>query len=240
MSTKKSAHTLDTDELLDLLDNKEVVEDTTIEYKNDVLSFISTFALEAGTEKIKQHTLFTIYKVWSKEPLKKTAFLSQMRGYFEITTIRHSTAFLINQSAIKLTHAAYKFYSNENFRLTSKPWAKHFENFLKFHNLSPGKRWINGNILYFIYDKYCHATGLDKNAASYMAKDTFLLYCKVYLEFKTTTKGVLYAISDNIQSFFQIGQLARMEQEYAKEEKAQTGRRKTSRSPRKTKSENKV
>lgn len=234
-STKKSAHTLETDELLDLLDKKEVTEDKVTEFTDDVLGFISTFGLEHGAEKIKQHTLFTIYRVWSKNPIKKTAFLSQMREYFETTDFRYTTGFLINQSAIKLTHAAYKFYTNENIRLTSRPWAKHFENFLKFHNLSPGERWINGNILYFIYDKYCHATGLDKVETLHMSKDTFLLYCKVYLKNKKTRKGSLYAISDNIQSFFQIGQLARMEVEYAKKEKVQTKYRKTSRSRRKVK-----
>lgn len=239
-SIKKSAHTLETDELLELLEKKEVVEDKAVEYKNDVLGFISTFGIEHGEEKMKQHTLFTIYRVWSKNPLKKTEFLTEMRQYLQSTRIRQAMAFFVNQSAIKLTHSAYKYYTNENIRFNSRPWAKHFENFLKFHSLSPGERWIHGNILYFIYDKYCHATGLDKSPSTYMSKDNFLMYCKLFLRQKHTKNGTLYAISDNIQSFFQIGQLARMEAEYAKKEKDKTKYRKTSRPRRKTKPKDEV
>jgi hypothetical protein len=180
--------------------------------------FISTFGIEPGEDKVKQHTLYTIYKAWSQDALKKNDFIHQMRDFFEVVFIGQSRGFGINQSAIKLTHDAYKHFSNERVREKSKTWATHFENFLRFHSLSPGKYWIHGEILFFIYDKYTHATGLDKNASTHMGKKTFDIYCKLYLEQKKTKHGKYYAISDNIQGFFQVDQLERMNKEYAKEE----------------------
>lgn len=230
MTIKKSAHALETDELLNLLDTKEVIDDKTVQYKNDVLGFISTFAIEPGEDRIKQYTLFSIYKVWSKSPIKKTDFLREMQTFLESTNLKGCAAFYINQSAIKLTHSAYKHYTNENLKLKGRSWSKQFENFLKFHNLSSGDRWIHQEILYFIYDKYAHATGLDEHTRTYMSKNVFFVYCKLYLKQKVTKHGLLYAISDNIQSFFQIDQLARMEMEYAKqEEKVPKKRRKAPR-----------
>jgi len=232
MSTlKKSAHTLTSEELLQSIEEDSSTIEGTVAFRNDVLLFISTFGIEPGTDKIKQHTLFTIYKAWSKEAIKKTEFLSEMRNFLEVTKINNSAAFLANQSAIKLTHDAYKHYSNENVRIKSKTWASHYENFLRFHSLSPGKYWIHGEILYFIYDKYTHATGLDRNSMTYMGKDTFDVYCKLYLERKLTKHGKYYAVSDNIQQFFQIGQLERMNAEYSKEKT----QKKPSKRPRKKK-----
>ena len=219
MSVKKSPHSLKTDELLDLLDGKEVIEDVKVEYKNDILGFISTFGIEPGEEKIKQHTLFTIYKAWSQDPLKKTEFLAQMRDFLPTSRISNSYGFAINQSAIKLTHAAYKHFTNENHQLSGRRRTKHFENFLKFHSLTPGERWIHFEILYFIYDKYCHATGLDEHHTMYLTKEAFPAYCKLFLRHKNTKHGTLYGLSNNIESFFQIGQLQRMEIEYSKDVK---------------------
>ena len=43
---KKSAHVLETEELLDLIDKDDSEVEPALVFKNDVLSFISTFAIE--------------------------------------------------------------------------------------------------------------------------------------------------------------------------------------------------
>lgn len=221
---KKSAHTLGTDELLEMLEENNVLQDAPIVYKNDVLTFISAFGIEPGREKIKQHTLFTIYKAWSQNPMKKQEFLKEMRNFLPSCQVSAARAFSINHSAIKLTHEAYKHYTNENIRLKSKHWAIHYENFLKFHALTPGKYWIYADMLYFIYDKYTHATGLDKTGVHHMTSNTFSVYSKIYLKHKKTKNGIKYAVSDNIQGFFQIGQLERMNKAHEKEDKTQSNK----------------
>ncbi len=235
---KKSTHSLDTEELLGILETDETPQgEAEIVYKNDMLTFISTFALEAGENKIKQHTLYNIYKAWSKDPVKKSEFILEMANIFDTTQAKTSTCYLLNSSAIKLTHDAYKYYTNEaTVRPTSKIWKQHFENFLKFHSLTPGPYWVHANILYFIYDKYCHATGLDRSSKTYMGKATFFLYCSTYLERKKYgRKGRYYGISDNIKSFFQIDQLQRMEAQYAQTNQAKPKKARRPRRQRKSK-----
>lgn len=213
---KQSAHTIDTDELIKLLEEQEVIEDGPIDYEHDVLNFIATFNLEPGTERVKQHTLYLIYKAWSKNPLKKREFQAKMQDYFESTKTK-SSFYLINQNSVKLTHSAYKYFTNRNIRLNSKTWAKHFENFLKFHSLTKGDTYIDYRILYFIYDKFCYATGLYKAPHSRLGEKSFKIYCKLYLPEKITKHGTLYGVSPNIEQFFQVGQLARMKDQYEKE-----------------------
>jgi len=227
---KQSAHTLETDELLKLLEETEVKTDEPVQFEDDVLNFIATFTIEPGNEKIKQHTLYLIYKAWSQNPLKKMVFLNKMRNYFESCQVSGSAGYLINQNAIKLTHSAYKYFSNRNIRINSKAWAKHFENFLKFHALDKGNFWIHQEILYFIYDKFCYATGLANHSSKHFSKPTFFIYCQLYLPTKKTKKGILYGVTDNIQNFFQIGQLERMQKEYEKEKKKPKKRKRKTKS----------
>ena len=223
---KTSAHTLETDELLELLQQEQLTEEGPVDYQDDVLNFIATFTIEPGTERIKQHTLYMIYKAWSKDPISKGQFQVKMGNYFESAKISNSGAYLINQNAIKLTHAAYKYFSNKNVRINSKAWAKHYENFLKFHSLTKGDHWIHEEILYFIYDRFCHMTGIDKHPSQHLSKETFRIYSRIYLPEKDTKRGRLFGVSDNIVNFFQIGQLERMKKEYEKEEVKKKPKRK--------------
>ena len=231
MTIRKSPNTLEDDELLELL-NEEPLKDeiVPIDHGNDVLQFITTFNLQPGTERIKRHTLYLIYKVWSKAALKKSTLLFELDKYFE----KNNEVYFINTNAIKLTHEAYKYFNNSNVRLKSKHWATHYENFLKFHSLSKGNFWIHEDILYFIYDKFTHATGLDKSSWTYLGKKTFGIYTKLYLPQKQTKNGVMVGLSDNIKQFFQIGQLERMMIEYSKEKKPKKakGKKKKSSKPR--------
>lgn len=231
----KLPHKLDDQALLDLIEGNEVTEPEIV-YPNDVLHFIATFNIEPGNEKIKQFTLFNIYKVWSKDPISKTEFLEEMCSYFSVNQIGPSRAFCINQSAIKLTHSTYKYFSNNNIKLHSPRWIKHFENFLKFHSLTTGDYWIDRETLYQVYEKYATATGLSVTT-HFMKKKTFFIYCKIFLKQKLTKYYTLYAISDNIKQFLKYDQLAEIEKKYAKEKEDKAKRSRTSKPKPEPKSE---
>lgn len=225
---KKTANQADTDELLDILNNSQ--EDITnyTEYKNDILTFISVFNIQNGEEKIKAYTLYSIYKVWSKEALTKTQFYNEFNKFFYST----SGSYFINRNAIQLTHEAYNKFKQEKIRLKSKFWSKHFEDFLLYHSIKSESYWLESDLLYFLYDKYTHERGLDKNSSTHMGKDTFSTYANIFLKSKVTKNGKVYLVSENVKQFFQKGQLERMKDEKAKEQKKKTKPKKSARKSR--------
>lgn len=220
-------NSLDTNELIELLENNEEKEVEPIIYRNDVLAFISTFKLEPGEDNIKNHTLYSIYKVWSKDPIIKNSFYQEFTKFFECKNGQYK----INQNAIKLTHAAFSKFKQENFRLKSKAWAKHFEDFTLMYALKSDGFWVEAPILYFIYDKYTHERGLDTGPASCMSREVFYRYADLFFKYKNTKDGKIYSVSENITNQFQDGQLARMRkthvQDKKKKEKSKKRRRKS-------------
>lgn len=228
---KVTPKALDTDTLLDLVekapDDKAIMGE---KYKNDVLGFLSTFNIQPGEDTIKGNTLYSIYKVWSKEPLPKNTFYREVNNFLPEKT---PTFYKINQNVIKLTHEAYsRFKQERNIKLKNKTWTRHFEDFLLYYSLKTDNFWIEGPILYFIYDKYAHERGLDKHNSTHMNLQTFYAYADLFLKYKKTKTGKYYAVSDNITIQFQEGQLERMQREYAKEQKAKEKPKKRRRKPR--------
>jgi hypothetical protein len=57
---------------------------------------------------------------------------------------------------------------------------KHFEQFLKEHNLKQGKAWVEGFILFYVYDKWCYET----NKKTQLANSFFISFCKLYFKHK--------------------------------------------------------
>lgn len=214
---KKATTEIDTEELLELLSdsNDDELDLDYSEYKNDILNFISVFNIKQGEEYIKAFTLYSIYKVWSKNPISKNQFYLEIQKYF----FSNSNGYLINRNAIQLAHEAYIKFQRKKIKLKSKFWTKHFEDFLLFHSLKNGSFWIEDNILYFLYDKYTHERGLDKNTRTYMSKDIFFTYADIFLKSKVTKTGKVYSVTENIKNFFQPDQLQRMKETYVKKDK---------------------
>lgn len=233
---RKAPHALDTEDLLKLIEQTDASKavapvNEPIISGNDVLTFLSVLNIQEGSEIIKKNTLFQIYKAWSKHPITRKDFFLTIGKFFPVK----NGAYRINQNAIKLTHEAYLKFKRQNTKLNSPAWAKHFENFLLFHSLKHGDAWIELDIFYFLYDKYCHSQGLDKSGKHYMGKQVFEYYANLNLKFKITKYGKVYAISSNIANFFQPGQLQRMKEQHAKEkdpDKKETNKKKQTRKSR--------
>lgn len=213
---KKAPQIHKTDELLKVAEDPTInTSDNIINYKNDILTFIATFDIQPGEDKIKKTTLFSIYKVWSKNAIKRNEFHLELGKFLPITKMRLTQGYKINQNAIKLTHSAYKEFQKESNKLLSKHWTKHFQNFLDLYKVKPGEFWIEDSILYFIYDKYNHQMGLDKSNNTALSEKTFYSYSDVYLPYKITRFGKVYGVTPNIQAQFQPDQLERMQTAYA-------------------------
>lgn len=235
---KKAPNTLETEELLDLLDLKDEAgqpSELGFTYKNDIITFISIFNLKPGEDVVKSFTLYSIYKVWSKNPVSKTVFYNELNSFLPNTTQGH---FKLNQNAIKLTHEAYSRFKQENRRLKNKKWAAHFEDFLLFYALKNENYWLEDYLLRKVYLKYAEERNILDNIGTFMGELVFSVYADLFLKYKKTKTGKVYSVSENVLNHFKPGQLERLRKAYAKEQ--QRKEKKSKRSSRKSRSRNKI
>ena len=247
---KKLPHTVDTDELLKLINQSPAASpentDTlpeVIEYKNDIMSFLSTFNIQEGDKRIKKNLLYSIYKAWSGDPCKRKDFILELSAMLPTSAdTAGAPQFKINQNAVKLTYDVYTKYVDEYKVLKSKKYASHFEDFLNYFSLKSDGYWIELKLLYFLYDKYTFLIGYPGRI---LTLRHFEKFCTLHLKKKVTSAGKVYELSPNITNFFQPGQLERMKKEHAKERKKEISakvpkkRSRASRSRSKVQSKNK-
>lgn len=239
---KKLPHELDTNDLLALIeqnqpvlvelkdtDTPEIIEDH--EKHGDVLSFLSQFNIIGGTNPIRKNLLYSIYKAWSVGPLKRKDFISSCN---ELLVNGQFNTYLINQNAIKLTYDAYVKFKKHFSVIKSQKFAVQFQDYLNHYSITGGEYWIHVNILFFLYDKFTN----EKKYQRSLKLQFFDQFCKLHLKLKVTSKGKMYAVSPNIEGFFQPGQLDRMKVTYAHKEK-QEKEVKARKRKRKTKSKSK-
>lgn len=224
MSTlKKVPHLLNTEELLNVIESSKEFEKNDEDFialepvnNNDVLTFISTFKIAEGDHGIKKSLLYSIYKAWSKSPVNRITFSTELANFIQV---KHEKYYHININAVKLTHEVYTHYKNNYKTIKSKHYARHYQNFLNYHAIESKDFWIELDILYFLYDKYTHEMGFNTKSTQVLSKKKFELFSNLFLRNKITQSGKVYAVSSNINNFFQPGQIERMKKEYAKEKK---------------------
>lgn len=183
MNKIKSLNQLSDEELLKLLENPEDI-DFVRENSNDVLSFIHFFNIQPGRTKVKSYFLYILYKDWSKLPIKRKEFSLEMSKYLDLNS--HSF-FYIDRNHLKLLQKSYEILQKKshNDPLLGKNKKIHFEHYLKFYNIKLGNYWIEREILYFYYDKWCYKNKLKMNVLS---EKNFNRFIKIYFKDVKMTK----------------------------------------------------
>ena len=248
--SKRLPHEIDTETLLSVIDKNqsddtikrpdseipEIVEDH--EKYGDILSFLSEFNIVNGENYIKKTLLYSIYKAWSVAPLKKKEFLQHCNELL-VSGINQNN-YKVNQNSIKLTYDAYMKFKKHYKTIKSQKLATQFQDFIDYYSLKDDNYWIHVNILYFLYDKFTY----EKKYNRTLKLKFFDQFCKLHFKLKVTDAGKMYAVSQNVESFFQPGQLDRMKVTYANQEKQEKDsfkkrKRKTSKPRSKVQSKNK-
>lgn len=176
------------DKIEDLLKQLESDEEH-FEYKNDLPDFITFYNIEPGTHKVLKNHLFNLYRAWSSDPIERKAFGNELGQIFDSS----QSSYYLNRKTKDLTQEMFKLKRE----LTSKislHRKRHFDAYLNHYSILKGRTWVEGDILYYLYDKWCY-DNKTKNALSY---NTFLNFCNLYFRKarKTlNTLGGFYAVS---------------------------------------------
>jgi len=206
MASNKLPSKKSIDELLEDL-NVEVKESPTIQKKieteDTIFAFLKFYNIEPGIQKIHQIHFYELYKQFTKKPVSPTAFNQTLPLYIPFIKIRNSNKiYLINQKALNLSEKALEFIEKKT-RPGHKILKKqiHFQNFLKRHDIQPGKSnnflWVSSVILYNLYDKWSYSI---KKEQPLTIKE-FRKLCRIYFSCKEDPQVLWFKIDNSILKY---------------------------------------
>lgn len=154
------------------------------------LIFLSNFQVIPGTYQIKSDLLYKLYQTTTKYYVVKKDFESILNRYLVNQLYKGQRIYYINQSALKLTKKTYQLLNStkRNSKIKNPKYKAHIEIFLNKFDIKEGKTWVEGRILYHIYDKWIY-----KNKVSnYLNKVEFLNFLKLFFDYKQLTDNRLW------------------------------------------------
>lgn len=193
MSTKKTLD-ISVDELLKTLEkgdlSKETTSDETIESDtNDtIFNFLTAFNILPGKHSVSDNLLFKLFKQFDRRYTKsKQSFNIVISQYLPKRLSGNRVFYLINNNIWQVGKTLLtKIQSRKRDVTKSKTAHKKFEQFLSANNLEPGSVFVEGDILYYVYNNWC-----DKVRRQPLSYLRFIHLCDLYFE-KRSMAGYKY------------------------------------------------
>ena len=192
---KKSTTEMTEKELLDLVSKDSDI--ILYNWPNDVMEFISVYNIKSGKEEIASKLLYKLYKLWSKQPVKKRTFAMTFTDLFpsinSIDGTKYNLILLLDKKAINLKQEAYNFIK-KNDKTKEKGWMEHFEKYLYFFSIKSGSLFIKDSVLYKLYSRWY---GKKRRPLGF---DQFNNYCKLYFKNKLIKTNYWFAVDKYIKN----------------------------------------
>jgi hypothetical protein len=214
-----------------------IEQETTGDQDSSVLAFINYFKLAQGKYKVRRTTLYNLYRKWTPEPVDSRAFGCVLTNYFELKDSGKIYYYMLNIEPLALTQLAQDQKNAKNWSKSRLPYQRrHFEDFLKKHEIKPGKMYLEGFLLHYLYDRWTYKNRYLKQ----LGYVNFSKMCRLYLkhERRTISRISWFGVDPIITTYLSqelIDELRQYRKEYLerKKEKQSKNKNKVSR-PKKT------
>lgn len=193
MALKSLPHKLSNEDLLKALE-KEDSREVILEGRNDVLPFLSHYNIEPGDYKVAKRAIFDLYRKWSDEPVTKTVFAREFTKYIPY---EHSNFHFINIKAIEIGYKTFQLIQDHKYDKRKNPKHRaHFEKFLSTFDIKKGDIWIEGFVLFYLYDKWTYET----KKQHYIGRKYFNMFLQLYLPNKRigSSKMKIFKVDKNV------------------------------------------
>ena len=220
MELKKLPSKYSDTELLSLLDNKkDEVDNTVLEYKNDVLLFLTIFNITPGDNKVPLGVIKDLYKSWSKDPLRPQALSRELNKYLPNV----NRYYMINKQALNISQEAYNLLLQKTYKITKSPtYRRHFENFLSRFKIIQGDYYMEHYVLYKLYEQWTYETCYKP-----LSYKKFFKLCCLYFKHKRKTSNRMEWFAINLgQLDISMAKLKALRDEHKKEIKILRKKRK--------------
>lgn len=184
MGLKKLPNEQSLEELLNSLNSEEEVN--VVSASDDVFSFVSHFNIQPGEELVLKVALYDLYKKWSTQPVNRETFSVRTNKLFIEHVKGQKKYYKINLSSILIQQETLKYLEKKKLDRTKYPgWQKHFNDFIKFYNITKGNVWIPSYVLMHFYDKWCY----NNRRKPLLSEITFFNFCKLHFEYKRNNES---------------------------------------------------
>lgn len=206
---KKNINEVSIEDLLKALEGEDL-SPSTMEYQfdNPVLSFIQAFNLVSGPHRVPARLLYRLYKVWSLDTQTKQNGFSMTMGQFVEKSGEVKSFFHISTGVMELAKKIQDITKKRKKpRHSSKAWHIHFEKFLTDTSLEPGTIFIEADILFYVYNRWCDDTR-KRNRLSYYS---FCSICKMNFDYKNKQFSDLlwYGVNDKVKDLIKKEEVER-------------------------------
>lgn len=139
---------LSEEELLQKALSEESIEKEPI---NNVVAFLLYYKIEPGAFSVKRHVLHTLYKAYTKEPLRTALFYLEMNKY--LPTGKY--VYFINRNALDIGQKTFETLQTHYTAIKSPAFRLHFENYIKNIGIKDGRTWVSSELLFKEYQNWC-------------------------------------------------------------------------------------
>jgi len=180
--------------------NTPVIEEI-LEYENNVVPFLSHYNIQPGEMTVSKKLLYELYKKHVDEPLEPLQFHRIVGKFIGHYSNYSGNFYRINQNQFAISAHIFKLFTESTVTKTkSDTYQRHFQNFLTTKNITKGKNWVQGYVIYEIYLDFCR----DRHKKPSLSYRNFHEFLKQNFNFKrlNSNRALWFAVNDETKSYF--------------------------------------
>lgn len=206
MSNKKLPSQASYEELLAALEKEDIAEarpetEEILEFKNNIVPFLSYYNIIPGTHPVSKKLLYRLYTSHVDDPNEPLSFHRAVGEYLPNYSNRSGKFYQLNIDQFKVSQYILNLFNNTTVsKDKSNTYRKHFEKFLAAKNIKDGEKWIEGFIIFEIYQDYCR----DRKKKSSFSYENFHKMLKVYFknQRKTSNRSLWFRVNEETTNYF--------------------------------------
>lgn len=191
---------LSEDELLKLIQESDDTEDSSLNYKNNILEFISAYNIKRGKERVSKRIMYALYRAWSINAVTNSIFTTEMTKFFDTYYYRDKVYYLLDKKALKLASETYNLLKTPD-KVKFKAWANHFHKFLDYYNIKKGSYYVKDKFVYELYSRFLTITSEKKIDRKPISYKQFIKFCKMYFKEKKSYNDNWFGFAANIKKY---------------------------------------
>lgn len=161
------------------------------DYNDDILDFIQAFKINPGQTLIGSMLMYRIYKQWSLNPTTKLKFAKRFGDFIAREGENH---YLISANIFNFTKLTKQLLNHKLKRQKRRIKPEYIQEILDYYGIKPGKMWLEGYIIHYLYIEWCDAN----RRAKKLAYNPFLAALRSFFEFKMTHTSLFFRVDESI------------------------------------------
>jgi hypothetical protein len=197
----KLPHELSLQELLSAVHSQEqpeVVQETASD--SSIMSFIQVFNILPGKSRVTESTLHKLFNLWNRgTPVARHEFNERLGKLLPWKVQSGKKFYLVSKNVLQLSKYIQTIEKNRTQeRAKSKYWQNHFTKFLNDTEIEPGTLYIEADVFFYAYNRWCDDTRKTKK----LGFENFVEVCQLIFTSKrlSLSNFIWFGVNQKIKS----------------------------------------